>query len=141
MRCNEMERLTTGEFVALITDCSGDAAREAAKTGAPLERVLAPDVPLISYFYFAVPKNAEHPNAGKLFAAFSATREGQAIIRDQTSGDLHLFPESIVGKEVREVENKYKFKFRSADIAWQMDNEEGNTAQAQVEKILRRDAK
>jgi len=33
------------------------------------------------------------------------------------------------------------FEFRSADIAWQMDNEEGNTAQAQVEKILRRDAK
>ena len=141
MRCNEMERLATGEFVALVTDCSGDAAREAAKSGAPLERVLAPDVPLISYFYFAVPKNAEHPNAGKLFAAFSATREGQEIIRNQTSGDLHLFPESIIGKEVRDVEAKYKIKFRSADIAWQVDNEEGNTAQAQVEKILRRDAK
>jgi spermidine/putrescine-binding protein len=141
MRCNEAERLATGEFVALVTDCSGDAAREAMKSGAPLDRVLAPDVPLISFFYFAVPKNAEHPNAGKLFAAFSASREGQAIIRGQTSGDLHLFPESVIGKDVKAVEAKYKMTFKHADIAWQLTNDEGNSAQQQVEKIFQRDGK
>ena len=141
MRCNEMERLATGEFTALVTDCSGDSAQEAIKRGAPLARVLAPDVPLISFFYFAVPKNAEHPNAGKLFTAFAASREGQAIIRNQTSGDLHLYPESDTGREVKAVEAKHKFTFKHADIGWQTVNDEGNNSQQQVEKILRRDGK
>lgn len=141
MRCNEMERIATGEFVALVTDCSGDAAQEAIKRGAPLARVLAPDVGLISFFYFAVPKNAEHPNLGKLFTAFAVSKEGQAIIRDQTSGDLHLYPESDTGKEVKAVEAKYGIRFKHADIAWQTGNDEGNNSQQQVEKILRRDGK
>ena len=141
MRCNESERLSTGEFIALVTDCGGDAARDAMKTGAPLERVVAPDVQLISYFYFAVPKNAEHPSAGKLFTVFAASKEGQQVIREQTAGDLHLYPESIIGKDVRAVEAKHGFKFKHADIAWQTTNEEGNAAQQQVEKILQRDGK
>jgi ABC-type Fe3+ transport system substrate-binding protein len=141
MRCNEMDRLSTGEFLALVTDCSGDSARDAMKAGAPLGRVLAPDIPIISYFYFAVPKNAEHPNLGKLFSVFASSVEGQQVIFDQTSGNLHLYPESPEAKEVKDVEDKYNFKFKDADIEWQTTNDEGNGAQQQVEKILQRDAK
>jgi len=137
MRCNEMGRLSSGEFLALVTDCSGDSAREWAITkGAPLSRVVAPDVPLVSYFYFAVPKNAKSPNLGKLFAAHAATKEGQAIIRDQTHGDLHLYPESIVAKEVAAAEKTAGVKFKSGDIAWQHTNSAGNAAQQEVAKIL-----
>jgi len=136
MRCNEMGRLASGEFLALGMDCSGDSAREWIVKGAPLTRVVAPDVPLVSYFYFAVPKNAKSPNLGKLFTAFSATREGQQIIRDQTHGDLHLYPESIVAKEVQAAEAKAGKKFASGDIAWQHSNDAGNAAQQEVAKIL-----
>lgn len=140
-RCNEIERLITGEFVALVTDCGGNAAREVMEKGAPLTRVLDPDVPLISYYYLAVPKNAQHPNVGKLFVAFAASKEGQQVIREQWYGDLHLFPESDMGKEVQVVEAKRNFKFKNADIAWQVINDEGNSAQKAAEKILQRDTK
>jgi ABC-type Fe3+ transport system substrate-binding protein len=137
LRCNEMGRLSSGEFLALVTDCSGDSAREFATTkGAPLARVVAPDVPLVSYFYFAVPKNAKAPNLGKLFVAFALTKEGQAVIREQTFGDLHLMPESIVRDEVAKAEKIAGKKFASVDIAWQKTNDAGNAAQQEVAKIL-----
>ena len=137
MRCNEMGRLSSGEFLALVTDCSGDSAREFAATkGAPLARVVAPDVPLVSYFYFAVPKNAKASNLGKLFVAFALTKEGQAVIREQTFGDLHLMPESIVKDEVAKAEKIAGKKFASGDIAWQKTNDAGNAAQQEIAKIF-----
>jgi ABC-type Fe3+ transport system substrate-binding protein len=137
MRCNEMGRLSSGEFLALVTDCSGDSAREFARTkGAPLVRVVAPDVPLVSYFYFAVPKNGKSSNLGKLFVAFALTKEGQAVIREQTFGDLHLFPDSIVKDEVAKAETIAGKKFGSGDIAWQKTNAAGNAAQQEVAKIF-----
>jgi ABC-type Fe3+ transport system substrate-binding protein len=137
LRCNEMGRLSSGEFLALVTDCSGDSAREFAATkGAPLARVVAPDVPLVSYFYFAVPKNAKASNLGKLFVAFALTKEGQSVIREQTFGDLHLLPESIVKDEVAKAEKIVGKKFASGDIAWQKTNDAGNAAQQEVAKIL-----
>jgi ABC-type Fe3+ transport system substrate-binding protein len=137
LRCNEMGRLSSGEFLALVTDCSGDSAREFARTkGAPLARVVAPDVPLVSYFYFAVPKNGKASNLGKLFVAFALTKEGQDVIRDQTFGDLHLLPGSIVKEELAKAEAIAGKKFASGDIAWQKTNDAGNAAQQEVAKIL-----
>lgn len=137
LRCNEMGRLSSGEFLALVTDCSGDSAREFAATkGAPLARVVAPDVPLVSYFYFAVPKNAKASNLGKLFVAFALTKEGQDVIREQTFGDLHLLPESIVKDEVAKAEKIAGKKFANGDLAWQKTNDAGNAAQQEVAKIL-----
>jgi ABC-type Fe3+ transport system substrate-binding protein len=137
MRCNEMGRLSSGEFLALVTDCSGDSAREFAATkGAPLARVVAPDVPLVSYFYFAVPKNGKSQNLGKLFVAFALTKEGQDVIRKETFGDLHLMPESIVKDEVAKAEKIAGKKFANGDLAWQKTNAAGNAAQQQVAKIL-----
>ncbi|HVA13151.1 MAG TPA: hypothetical protein VNF99_07870, partial [Stellaceae bacterium] len=86
--------------------------------------------------YLAVPKNAVHPNAGKLFAAFSATVEGQKIVRDQTTTDLHLFPESSERRRIEQVEKDYRVKFKSADIDWQIANIAGNAAQKKIAAIL-----
>ena len=138
MRCNEVERMTTGEFLALIFDCSGASTIEAIEKGAPLARTLSADIPLISYFYFAVPKNAAHPNVAKLFVTFSASKEGQKLVWDLTSSDLHLYPESKMGQEVAAAEKKYGIKFRDADIQWQIDNAKANEAQAAIAKMLSR---
>lgn len=137
MRCSDIDRLESGEFVALVTDCSDASSRRAIARGAPLARVVAPTVPLVSYFYFAVPKNAPHPNAGKLFVAFSATKEGQAIILRQNGSDLDLFPGSEEGKIIHKVERTYHIKFKVADIDWQIANTAGNAAQHKIAQIIR----
>lgn len=142
MRCNEAERLATGEFLAFAMDCSGASMMRAAARGAPLARVISPDVPLISYFYLAVPKHARHPNAGRLFITYMMTKQGQKDNRDLTLNDLHLFSESPMAAEVAAVEKKYGFKFKDADIHWQATaNKEGNAAQQEVKKILRRSSR
>jgi ABC-type Fe3+ transport system substrate-binding protein len=135
MRCGETERLSTGEFLAMATDCSDGPTGMAIKRGAPLGRAIEPTVPLVSYFYLAVPKNAVHPNAGKLFVAFSATVAGQKIIRDQDTTDLHLFPESAERARLAEVE-KNGTTFKSADIDWQIANTAGNEAQKKIADII-----
>lgn len=138
MRCGETERLSSGEFVALATDCSDGPSGAAVRRGAPLARVIEPTVPLVSYFYLAVPKNAAHPNAGKLFVAFSATQEGQKIILDETTTDLHLFPGSAEGERLARVTKEYGISFKNADIDWQIANTAGNKAQREIADIIRR---
>ncbi|HEY3916213.1 MAG TPA: substrate-binding domain-containing protein [Stellaceae bacterium] len=136
MRCGETERLATGEFLAMATDCSDGPTSEAIHRGAPLGRAIEPTVPLISYFYLAVPRNAVHPNAGKLFVAFSASVAGQKIIRDETETDLHLFPESAERQRIEQVEKEFGTKFKSADIDWQIGNTAGNAAQKKIADII-----
>lgn len=136
MRCGETERLATGEFIALATDCSDGPVGAAIKRGAPLGRAIEPTVPLVSYFYLAVPKNAVHPNAGKLFAAFTATIEGQKIIRDETTTDLDIFPETAEHAKLAAVEKEAGREFKRADIDWQIANKAGNDAQKKIADII-----
>lgn len=138
IRCSEAERLTSGEFLALMFDCSGDSMKRAILKGAPLARVVPSDAPLVSYFYLGVPKNAVNPNAGKLFAAFAGSKEGQRIVFDQARGDVHLLPGSETGKMITSLEKKFGTKFVNADINWQIANKAGNAAQRKAKKIMRR---
>jgi ABC-type Fe3+ transport system substrate-binding protein len=141
MRCSEHERLTSGEFLALVFDCSGDSMKRAIQKGAPLKRVVPSDAPLVSYFYFGVPKNAAHPNGGKLLAAYAGSKEGQRTVYELTAGDVHTLPGSEIGKEISALEAQYGGKFVNADVAWQLSNKEGNTAQGKAKKIMRKAGK
>jgi ABC-type Fe3+ transport system substrate-binding protein len=111
---------------------------QAAAKGAPIVRVLTPEVPILSYFYLTVPKNATNPNAAKLFITYALSAKGQRDVYNLDMSDLHLFPESELGKTIRAAEQKYNFKYKEADIAWQeVANDEGNDAQRQIQGILR----
>jgi ABC-type Fe3+ transport system substrate-binding protein len=137
MLCQESDRLATGEFAAFAFDCGGGLMVRAAKRGAPIVRVLAPDVPIVSYFYLAVPKNSTHPNAAKLFITYILSKKGQKETYDMHFADVHLFPESETRKEMQAVEKKYGIKYMSADITWQeKSNDDGNAAQQQIAKII-----
>lgn len=137
--CPEAERVASGEFLAFLMDCGGGPMMRAAARGAPLVRVLAPDVPIVSYFYLAVPKNATNPNAAKLFITYVLSKDGQRDSYKMMFADLHLFPESKILKEMRMTEKKYGIKYQSVDIGWQESaNNAGNAAQRKIQKILRR---
>ncbi len=138
MRCSDAERLTSGEFLALVFDCSGDSMQRAIDKGAPLARVVPSDAPLVSYFYFGVPKNAVHPNGGRLLAAYAGSKDGQRTVYELTTGDTHTLPGSVVGKEITALEAKYGAKFVDADVNWQLANKAGNKAQNEAKKIMRK---
>ena len=139
--CTEPERVASGEFLAFATDCGGGSMEHAAQQGAPIRRVITPDYPMVSYFYGAIPKNAVHPNAAKLYVTYLLTPEGQQLDWEMNVNDLHFFPTSHMRAKMEAVEKKYGFNFGSADVAWQTTNEAGNAAQREVAKIFQESGK
>ena len=82
LRYSEEERVVSGEFPIMAN--FGDALSAMwtwQPKGAPL--VAVPGVTPINtdYFQLSAPKNAPHPNLAKLFVAFMATKEAQAILQ------------------------------------------------------------
>jgi ABC-type Fe3+ transport system substrate-binding protein len=136
MRCDEGERITSGEFLALAPNCAGRLAELGIGPSAPIANQTPRDFMAANYSYVAVPRNAPHPNAGMLFAAFALTPEGQNIVWRTWGSDLDLFPESHAHKEVAELEDAHGGPLTRADATWQMSNETGNKAWAEIQKIL-----
>ena len=73
------ERIATGEFLALVMDCTGQDAKVWQERGAPIEQMVPLDAAQHRYYYFGVPKHARRPGAAKLFTAFFLSPEGQKI--------------------------------------------------------------
>ena len=94
IRCGEAERIATGEYLALVMDCTGQDALQWQEKGAPLDQMMPLDAAQQRYYYFAVPKNAQHPTAAKLYTIFLMTEEGQKLAYDTWKTDLHFMPGS-----------------------------------------------
>jgi ABC-type Fe3+ transport system substrate-binding protein len=136
MRCNEGERLATGEFLAFAITCSGTDFIDTIRKGAPLTQIPPSDFPALGFFYLAVPKNAVHPNAAKLYTAFCMTPEGQALVRETWGTDLDLFPETGTHKIVADLEQQRGRKFVRVDLAWHHAHPEAYQTWKQIIKIL-----
>jgi ABC-type Fe3+ transport system substrate-binding protein len=136
IRCNETERVVSGEFLALIMDCSGADTFELKDKGAPVDLMIPLDGAMIRYRYLAIPKNAEHPNAAKLFTIFMMTEEGQKLLWEFSRQDLHLFPESNIGRKVRLLE-KQGIKFFVPSMEWAVKHADIEKIREEMEKILR----
>jgi ABC-type Fe3+ transport system substrate-binding protein len=136
IRCDDNERIASGEFLALVIDCGGSDIFNLTDHGAPIAHFTPRDYPMLSYYYLAVPKNAPHAAAGTLFVAFAATPEGQRIVWDGWHGDLHLYPESHMHQRVAEIEQRFGEKLHDIDIAWQMGNVQGRTVWRDINKVL-----
>ncbi|MDP2647484.1 MAG: ABC transporter substrate-binding protein [Desulfobacterales bacterium] len=80
IRCNELERIISGEFKAYVLDCGGYKVRKLKASGAPLAQVVLKDAALIVYWNMGVPKTAKHPNAAKLFVNFMVSQPGQDLL-------------------------------------------------------------
>jgi ABC-type Fe3+ transport system substrate-binding protein len=135
IRCNEMERVVTGEFLALVMDCNGARTFELQAQGAPLEHVIATDGAMVRHFYLSIPKNSEHPNAAKLFTTFMLTKEAQKLLWESDFSDLYMFPESQLGQKVRALE-KRGVKFFVPTLQWVADNPEIEKISEEMVKIV-----
>src|SRR6516164_3750288 len=120
IRCGEGERIATGEYLALVMDCTGQDALQWQEKGAPLSQMMPLDAAQQRYYYFAIPKNAQHPNAAKLYTVFTMTPEGQKLAYDTWKTDLHFLPGSKMGKVVDDY-RKLGVKFKEVTVDWYRD--------------------
>jgi ABC-type Fe3+ transport system substrate-binding protein len=135
IRCGESERLATGEYLALVMDCTGQDALLWQERGAPLAQMMPLDAAQERYYYFGIPKNAQHPNAAKLFTLFLETEPGQQISYDTWKIDLHTFPGSHMGKMVDDFTKK-NVKFKEVTTEWYLRHPEIDASKSELIKII-----
>jgi ABC-type Fe3+ transport system substrate-binding protein len=135
IRCNELERIATGEFLAFAMDCTGRDWVEMQRKKAPVAHVVPEDFPAQRFYYMAIPKNAASPNAAKLFVTFLHTTEGQKLIYKWSDTDLHTYADSEVAKEVKEYEQR-GVKFRQYTVEWHLEHPEALAGQRKAVPIL-----
>ena len=117
IRCGEAERIATGEYLALVMDCTGQDALQWQEKGAPVGQMMPLDAAQQRYYYFAIPKNAQHPNAAKLYSVFQMTEEGQRLSYETWKTDLHFLPGSRMGKMV-DGYLKQNVTFKEVTVEW-----------------------
>jgi len=83
----------------------------------------------------SIPKNAEHPNAAKLFTTFMMTKEAQKLLWESDFSDLYHFPESQLGQRVRALE-KRGVKFFVPTLQWVADNPEIEKISEEMVKLV-----
>jgi iron(III) transport system substrate-binding protein len=135
IRCNEMERVVSGEFLSLVMDCNGASTFELQAHGAPLEHLIPSDAAMIRHFFLNIPKNAANSAAAKLFTTFLLTKEAQKLLWESDFSDLYQFPESQIGQKVRRLE-KQGVKFFVPTLKWVADNPEIEKAAKEMVQIL-----
>jgi iron(III) transport system substrate-binding protein len=135
IRCGEAERIATGEYLGLVMDCTGQDALQWQEKGAPLAQMMPLDAAQERYYYFAVPKNAQHPAAAKLYTVFLMTEEGQKLAFDTWKTDLHVLPGSRMGKMVEEYK-RAGVKFKEVTVDWWNQHPEIEAGKSELIKIL-----
>jgi ABC-type Fe3+ transport system substrate-binding protein len=76
--------------------------------GAPLVGLAGSTPATSSYYQLGVPRNSVHPDSAKLFVAFMATREAQAVIEKYDWRSSYLVDGTLMAKYVKS--NKIKLQ-------------------------------
>ena len=130
IRCNEVNRLASGEFDLFALACSQSNAFEARSQGAPVDITLASDAPVLVPLYMAVPKNAPHPNAARLWVDYMLSPEVQRQLAESDHQDSHLVEGSKTAKDLEQ--------FRAAGVQFYMVDVEFVQRQNDAEYSRRR---
>ncbi len=139
IRCGEMDRLTSGEFLMLALACGDQEVNMAERQNIPLGYSIMADATISHTRYGAVPKNSRAPNAAALFVAFLHTPEGKKLMWDIDGLDFHLYPESNQKKKLDAAKAKGA-KVVISSPQWLAKNKHYDDTQKELEKILRGEA-
>ncbi len=139
MRCGEFERIASGEFDAMAIDCGAQDALKMQERGVPIAQVIPSDAAAIVYWYMAVPKNALHPNAAKLFINYILSREAQDILYDADRSDHYLLDGSRTRGPIQQLQAA-GVRFVEVDVAFVQRNDEKELSRVreQLQRILQR---
>jgi ABC-type Fe3+ transport system substrate-binding protein len=103
LRYGEEERVVSGEFPIMANIGSAvEAMWNWQAKGAPLIAVPGSTPILTDYFQLGLPKNSAHPNLGKLFVAFIASKEAQGVLQKYESRSSHLVEGTMMAKYLQE---------------------------------------
>ncbi|HEX9442670.1 MAG TPA: ABC transporter substrate-binding protein [Candidatus Binatia bacterium] len=137
LRYNEEERVVSGEFP--IAANMGGAVEQMWKwqaKGAPLVAVPGSTPVLPSYFQLGVPRNSAHPNLAKLFVAFLASREGQALLEKHEFVSSHLVEGTKMARYLKD--NHVQLQEAKDSIAFYLkDEESGLKFKEELAKLLK----
>jgi ABC-type Fe3+ transport system substrate-binding protein len=136
IRCGDVERIATGEFAALVMECTDNAMRVWRERGAPVGYAIPADAAQKRYYYLSIPKNAQHPNAAALFSLYLVSRAGQDLMWNTVRAQLDSVPGSKVAKVITDNESK-GINFHDVTIAWWAEHPEIDTTKTDMIKLLR----
>ncbi len=138
IRCNELDRIASGEFDAFGLTCSQNDAVASRGKGAPVGFTLASDAAIVMYLYEAIPATSAHPNAAKLWINFMSSKEAQKLLFDVAYADLHLIEGSRTAKSISDLEAKgAKFLIVDTDFYRHHDAKEVDDVLTKVQAIFR----
>lgn len=121
--CLELDRVASGEFVALWISCGSNIADIAAAEGAPIDTVVPTDAGIVQTWYMAVPKNAVNPHAAKLWISWLTTPEAQDVLFEHEFADNRLIEGSQTAEQIAELEDE-GVSFTFADYDFTLDHPE-----------------
>jgi iron(III) transport system substrate-binding protein len=139
IRCNEKERLLSGEFDIFALDCSHSDAFRMRAHGAPIGFLMAADAPFVLLLYMGIPKNAPHPNAARLWANYLLSREAQELLYESDFSDTHLLEGSRTAPLIREREAAGS-KILYVDVAFYQTHDEAQLTKSlgDIQRILQK---
>jgi ABC-type Fe3+ transport system substrate-binding protein len=138
IRCNEMDRIASGEFDAFGLTCNQNDALATAAKGAPVGFTLASDAPIVMPLYEAVTATASHPNAAKLWINYMSSPEAQKLLYQISFADLDSIPGSQTAKSIKGLQDKgVKFLVVDTDFYRHHDQAELNKMLGEVQKTFR----
>ena len=127
--------MATGEYLAIVMDCTGQDALLWQEKGAPIDQMMPLDAAQKRYYYISIPKNAQHPAAATLFGLFMLTPEGQKLAYETWKTDLHLLPGSTMSKVIEGYE-KQKVPFKEVTTSWWLQHPEIDQRRSELIKII-----
>jgi iron(III) transport system substrate-binding protein len=138
LRYSEEERVVSGEFPIMAN--LGDALSAMwiwQPKGASLVAVPGVTPTNTDYFQLSVPKNAVHPNLAKLFVAFMASKDAQAILQKHESRSSHLVEGTLMQRYLRD--NRIAVQEPKLSISYYLktDDAEGLQFKEELAKILK----
>lgn len=139
IRCGEMQRVASGEFDVLAIDCGSYEAAKAQRRGVPLLSVVPTDLAAVTSFYMAIPKNAPHPAAAKLWINYLLSREAQDVLWELEAHDHYRLPGSHQASTVEQLQAR-GVQFVQVDVGFfqRHDARELERLSEQQQRILRK---
>jgi ABC-type Fe3+ transport system substrate-binding protein len=135
LNCGGQDRVASGEFLALVLECSAGTAYVPQYAG-KLALNIPEDAAQLQYYELLIPKHAQHQNAAILFALYLMSEQGQKLMAKNEGIDLDYFPETQVHKRVADFEAK-GLKFHRITYQWWLDNPGIDQAAAKLGKVLK----
>ncbi len=139
IRCNELERVASGEFDILALNCSQSNSLSMKAAGAPIDYTIPSDAPMITYVYLAVPRNAPHPSAARLWINYLLSRQVQDLLFEREFMDSHLVDGSRTARDIELLE-RTGVKFTVSNVEFIQSHDVSDLARItrDVQAILRK---